>query len=372
MSLLLVGVCRHQVSRVRHRSCRFGRLPSCAPTPGEFGAERVEVRLPEPAERVEPGVGRRERATGRRRTAAVRRRRGRSRTPPRAAHAGAARPRAARCRTPAGSTSPISPALSSPSASSSRIRRRTGSPRMSSACMRPVLRRYLYKSRRDMGGGRRMSPCPPTPLRSRPSRSSAPDRWAARSSRAWCARASRPPASRSRTARAAKADALAELDGVTSIALEERPDGNAEAAASARIVLIGVKPAMVPDLLREIAPHLRAGDDRREPRRGRHDRDVRVDPRARRGGAAVDAQHAGGRRPGGDGARGGNRARRPTTSRWCGALFETVGTVIEVPESQIDALSTISGSGPAYFFLLVEELTEGGGRQGIRRAPRRA
>ena len=79
----------------------------------------------------------------------------------------------------------------------------------------------------------------------------------------------------------AKADALADLDGVTSIALEEQPDGNAEAAASARIVLIGVKPAMVPDLLREIAPHLRAGDDRREPRRRRHDRDVRVDPRRR-------------------------------------------------------------------------------------------
>ena len=44
----------------------------------------------------------------------------------------------------------------------------------------------------------------------------------------------------------AKAEALADLDGVTSLALEERPDGNAEAAASARIVLIGVKPAMVP------------------------------------------------------------------------------------------------------------------------------
>ena len=38
-------------------------------------------------------------------------------------------------------------------------------------------------------------------------------------------------------------------------------------------------------------------------------------------------------------------------------LFETVGAVIEVPESQIDALSTISGSGPAYVFLLIEELT---------------
>jgi pyrroline-5-carboxylate reductase len=39
------------------------------------------------------------------------------------------------------------------------------------------------------------------------------------------------------------------------------------------------------------------------------------------------------------------------------ALFETVGTVLEVPEEKIDALSTISGSGPAYVFYLIEELT---------------
>jgi pyrroline-5-carboxylate reductase len=39
-------------------------------------------------------------------------------------------------------------------------------------------------------------------------------------------------------------------------------------------------------------------------------------------------------------------------------VFETVGTVVEVPESQLDALSTISGSGPAYVFLLIEELTK--------------
>jgi pyrroline-5-carboxylate reductase len=32
--------------------------------------------------------------------------------------------------------------------------------------------------------------------------------------------------------------------------------------------------------------------------------------------------------------------------------------VVEVPESQIDALSTISGSGPAYVYLLIEEFTK--------------
>jgi pyrroline-5-carboxylate reductase len=39
-------------------------------------------------------------------------------------------------------------------------------------------------------------------------------------------------------------------------------------------------------------------------------------------------------------------------------LFELVGAVVEVPEDKIDALSTISGSGPAYVFLLIEELTK--------------
>jgi pyrroline-5-carboxylate reductase len=40
------------------------------------------------------------------------------------------------------------------------------------------------------------------------------------------------------------------------------------------------------------------------------------------------------------------------------AVFETVGEVLVIPESKIDALSTISGSGPAYVFLLIEELTK--------------
>jgi pyrroline-5-carboxylate reductase len=39
------------------------------------------------------------------------------------------------------------------------------------------------------------------------------------------------------------------------------------------------------------------------------------------------------------------------------SLFETIGTVLEVPEDKIDALSTISGSGPAYVFYFIEELT---------------
>jgi pyrroline-5-carboxylate reductase len=39
-------------------------------------------------------------------------------------------------------------------------------------------------------------------------------------------------------------------------------------------------------------------------------------------------------------------------------LFITVGAVLTVPETQLDAVTSISGSGPAYVFFLIEQLTE--------------
>ena len=49
-------------------------------------------------------------------------------------------------------------------------------------------------------------------------------------------------------------------------------------------------------------------------------------------------------------------------------LMESVGRVMVVPESQMDAVTAISGSGPAYFFLLVEALTDAGVGLGLTRA----
>ena len=46
-------------------------------------------------------------------------------------------------------------------------------------------------------------------------------------------------------------------------------------------------------------------------------------------------------------------------------LFATVGKTLVVAENQIDALSTISGSGPAYVFLLVEELIKAAQHHGF-------
>ncbi len=86
----------------------------------------------------------------------------------------------------------------------------------------------------------------------------------------------------------------------------------------------------------------------------------------------LDAQHARARRASAvTGLAAGTDAdrRRPWLSSR--RLFETVGAVIEVPEAQIDPLSTISGSGPAYFFLLVEELTKAAVGKGFTEADAR-
>ncbi len=49
-------------------------------------------------------------------------------------------------------------------------------------------------------------------------------------------------------------------------------------------------------------------------------------------------------------------------------LFGSVGGVLTVPESQLDAVTAVSGSGPAYFFLLVEALVDAAVAVGLSRA----
>jgi len=49
------------------------------------------------------------------------------------------------------------------------------------------------------------------------------------------------------------------------------------------------------------------------------------------------------------------------------ALFDSVGGVLTVPEQQMDAVTALSGSGPAYFFLMVEALVDAGVAAGLSR-----
>ncbi|OUE07819.1 Pyrroline-5-carboxylate reductase [Clavibacter michiganensis] len=158
------------------------------------------------------------------------------------------------------------------------------------------------------------------------------------------------------TRSAASASALARREGVSAASVEEDPEANRRAVRGARVVIVGVKPHMVPDLLREIADDLDPGTlvvsiaagvtiATFEALLPAHVAVVRSMPNTPslvgRGVAGLAA---------------GTRST-PDDLELARAVFATVGDVVEVPEDRIDALSTISGSGPAYVFLLVEELT---------------
>ena len=46
-------------------------------------------------------------------------------------------------------------------------------------------------------------------------------------------------------------------------------------------------------------------------------------------------------------------------------LFEAAAAVIEVPDDKMDAVTALSGSGPAYFFFLVEQMVRAGVEMGL-------
>lgn len=49
------------------------------------------------------------------------------------------------------------------------------------------------------------------------------------------------------------------------------------------------------------------------------------------------------------------------------AIFNSFGIAVEVPESQLDAVTGLSGSGPAYVFYMIEAMIEAGERAGLSR-----
>lgn len=57
----------------------------------------------------------------------------------------------------------------------------------------------------------------------------------------------------------------------------------------------------------------------------------------------------------------------PAMTAWAKELFGSVGICLELPESQMDAVTGLSGSGPAYVFLLAEALEEAGVKAGLPR-----
>ena len=145
--------------------------------------------------------------------------------------------------------------------------------------------------------------------------------------------------------------------GVNAHALESNSDANREAVAGADVVIVAVKPAYVVSTLAEVADALNsdalvisvaAGITNVSMQAVLPD-SVRV-IRSMPNTPAIVGRAV-------TGLALGSRATE-TDLETATQLFETVGRVVVVDESQIDALSTISGSGPAYVFYFIEQLTK--------------
>ncbi|MDR6435202.1 pyrroline-5-carboxylate reductase [Paenarthrobacter nicotinovorans] len=164
--------------------------------------------------------------------------------------------------------------------------------------------------------------------------------------------------------RAERADELAQRHGVMAIAGEEEPDNNKLATKGSGLVILGVKPVGVLDLAREISPAL-AKDT------------IVVSVAAAVSIAQLEAALPDGqpviRTMPNTPARLGRGVISVSPGTHCTpeqleqakAALAGAGTVVEIPEEQVDALSAISGSGPAYAFYLAEAMAAAGVELGL-------
>lgn len=145
-------------------------------------------------------------------------------------------------------------------------------------------------------------------------------------------------------------------EGVEAVALAEEPDANRRLASASDVVVLGVKPYQIIELVREIADALKPGT-------------ILISVAAGITTAAMEAElsdeiavvrvmpntpsHVG---LGVAGIAAGSGAGQEDVEM-ARSIFEAVGTALVIDESQIDALSAISGSGPAYVFLFIEQWT---------------
>ena len=155
----------------------------------------------------------------------------------------------------------------------------------------------------------------------------------------------------------ATASRLADEFGITAIATETNASANQVAVVDADIVLLAVKPAYVIEVLTQVAESLKPGalvvsvaagitTAAMEDAVAENVAVVRAMPNTPAiVGRAVTGLAAGSR-------------VTPEQLAAASELFESVGRVVVVGEDQIDQLSTVSGSGPAYVFYFIEEFTK--------------
>lgn len=160
----------------------------------------------------------------------------------------------------------------------------------------------------------------------------------------------------------AKATTLAESLGAGAHAAVSA----AEAIAGADIVLLAVKPPMVAGVLSEISPALRPGQLVLSIAAG-----IRL---ATIEGLLPDGTPVIRTMPNtpslvGHGATAISQGQHATDAHLSLAqsLFAAVGVSVVVPERLLDAVTGLSGSGPAYVYLMIEALADGGVKEGLPR-----
>jgi len=152
----------------------------------------------------------------------------------------------------------------------------------------------------------------------------------------------------------ASAEELAKKYGVTAFATEYQPNANSLATEGADVVLVAVKPAYVIEVLDQVKSVIADKASVISVAAG-----VQTKTMEEHLPESVSVIRAMPNTPaliglGLTGISSGSRVSAEQLSAAV-ALFEAVGKTLVIAEEQIDALSTISGSGPAYVFYFIEE-----------------
>ena len=157
------------------------------------------------------------------------------------------------------------------------------------------------------------------------------------------------------TASAASAKALTEKFSIKAFDQETTASANAQAVAGADILLLAVKPAKVIETLQEVSGAVKDGVLVISVAAG-----ITTSAMEQAIGSKASVIRAMPNTPSivGHGVTGIAKGESANDAQLATAkeLFETVGQVLIVDEDKINALSTISGSGPAYVFYFAEKL----------------
>ncbi len=143
-------------------------------------------------------------------------------------------------------------------------------------------------------------------------------------------------------------------------------DDNRELVRQADVIVLAVKPGSVLPVLREVAGDLKPGQTIISIAAGVSLKSLET---AAGEGAAVVRVMPNTPALVGEGASAvcpGTKAGREDTDRTL-AIFNAVGRAVEIPESMMDAVTGLSGSGPAYMFIILEALADAGVRMGLPR-----